>query len=591
MVPLLQFSTRTFSYRVIMWRVSRDAFRMALIDGSPSGVLRILRYMSAEQDIQTGLDRIWSSDFVQQNPKKSYQAYHPDEYNRVKAYVEGGAEPNPFPTTLLGSGLALVERGRRQLTPPNPTPTQKPGIPTGLAAAVVNTNQVKLTWDANPASDQVDVYQAYMDDSVNLDLGIHGLEFTTPALSGTHTFRVSAHNVIGYGDWSASISATIIPPAPLPSEFKNELMLVRQSDHNDLNQLGHFGVVQLSSYRYGDVGAIKAQFPDCKVIAYKAASDCFDEGVGAVVPSQSIRMQSRSGVTYNEIRAHDQSNPGDKWVMTSNGSTPITPWYGYANVYGGNIGKASFRQQWVARLVEKMTAEPGWDGVFIDNVSVMAPGGWPAELPNVTVWRAAMKALIKLLSESLRPMGKLVCTNAVYYIGGDPGSDDGTGTIGWWQELAPYVDILFNEYPLQDPNNTAVVKLQGGGFPYSWDNWQSLVKVAQDAGTMGVLNVNMTGTQGGQLNTKQVRYGRASAMLDWDGSGITFAIDCYVMPWGSPVSFFLGAPAGSRAVTNGLHWRKFQFGYAIANPTSTSRTATIGNQSRTVPSGDGYIGA
>lgn len=82
--------------------------------------------MSASEYIQTGLDRIWSSDFVQKNPKKSYQAYHPDEYNRVKAYVEGGSEPNPFPTTLLGSGLALVERGRRQLAPPPPPPPPPP---------------------------------------------------------------------------------------------------------------------------------------------------------------------------------------------------------------------------------------------------------------------------------------------------------------------------------------------------------------------------------------------------------------------------------------------------------------------------------
>ena len=80
--------------------------------------------MSAEQDIQTGLDRIWSSDFVQKNPKKSYQAYHPDEYNRVKAYVEGGSAPSPWPTTLLGDGLALVERGRRAAAPaPTPPPS------------------------------------------------------------------------------------------------------------------------------------------------------------------------------------------------------------------------------------------------------------------------------------------------------------------------------------------------------------------------------------------------------------------------------------------------------------------------------------
>lgn len=94
-------------------------------------------------DIQTGLDRIWSSDFVQKNPKKSYQAYHPDEYNRVKAYVEGGAEPTPWPTTLLGDGLCLVERGRRGIGTPDPPPPE-PDTYT-YRFATFNTSTDKIT--------------------------------------------------------------------------------------------------------------------------------------------------------------------------------------------------------------------------------------------------------------------------------------------------------------------------------------------------------------------------------------------------------------------------------------------------------------
>lgn len=106
--------------------------------------------MSAQDDIQTGLDRIWSSDFVQKNPKKSYQGYHPDEFNAVKAYVEGGAEPVPWPTTLLGDGLALVERGRRALEPEPPPPPPPPppvgegyDFPAKFQVFGVNTEDLK----------------------------------------------------------------------------------------------------------------------------------------------------------------------------------------------------------------------------------------------------------------------------------------------------------------------------------------------------------------------------------------------------------------------------------------------------------------
>lgn len=84
--------------------------------------------MSAYDDITEGLDEIRRSAFVSGTTKKSYKQASPQEAPRVFSYLDGGAEPSPFPTTLMGSGLTKVERGRRALspTPPPPPPTGYP---------------------------------------------------------------------------------------------------------------------------------------------------------------------------------------------------------------------------------------------------------------------------------------------------------------------------------------------------------------------------------------------------------------------------------------------------------------------------------
>lgn len=62
------------------------------------------------EDIQN----LWSNDFVQKNPKKSYAAYYPNEYSVVQAYLAGGPEPTAASlTSKLGKGLVAAERERR----------------------------------------------------------------------------------------------------------------------------------------------------------------------------------------------------------------------------------------------------------------------------------------------------------------------------------------------------------------------------------------------------------------------------------------------------------------------------------------------
>jgi hypothetical protein len=88
------------------------------------------------------------------------------------------------------------------------TLSAKPSIPTGLTATP-GDGQVTLKWNANPSTDQIDLYQVYVN-GANTNLAVTGTSYTVTGLTNgtTYEFRVSAHNSSGYGDWTAAITAT-----------------------------------------------------------------------------------------------------------------------------------------------------------------------------------------------------------------------------------------------------------------------------------------------------------------------------------------------------------------------------------------------
>jgi hypothetical protein len=83
-----------------------------------------------------------------------------------------------------------------------------PNLPTGLAAAP-GDGSVSLSWNSNAASDQVDVYQVYLNGN-NYNLSVPGTSLTVTGLTNgtSYSFRVSAHNSAGFGGWSAAVTAT-----------------------------------------------------------------------------------------------------------------------------------------------------------------------------------------------------------------------------------------------------------------------------------------------------------------------------------------------------------------------------------------------
>jgi len=76
------------------------------------------RSLAAIDDIKQGLDEVARSAFVGGHTKKSYEDSNPTESQKVFSYLEGGAIPNPLPSTLMGSGLVKIEKGRRALATP-----------------------------------------------------------------------------------------------------------------------------------------------------------------------------------------------------------------------------------------------------------------------------------------------------------------------------------------------------------------------------------------------------------------------------------------------------------------------------------------
>lgn len=181
--------------------------------------------------IKTELDSAWTEWMREKNSQNkltqggTWRRDNPGEWTQLQAYRNGGARPNLASITgkqmVFETAAWLLAGGAPP--PPPPTPTVKPSIPTGLTATAGN-GQVVLSWNANPAGDQVDDYQVYRNDTLLAD-DLTGTSYAATGLTnGTqYSFRISAHNVVGYGDWTAAVNATPTAPVATPVYPSNTL--------------------------------------------------------------------------------------------------------------------------------------------------------------------------------------------------------------------------------------------------------------------------------------------------------------------------------------------------------------------------------
>ena len=96
-----------------------------------------------------------------------------------------------------------------------------------------------------------------------------------------------------------------------------------------------------------------------------------------------------------------------------------------------------------------------------------------------------MVGFVNYVAASLHAAGLALMLNADGFVRGQPGSDDGSMTLSWWQRLAPSGAILMQEYWQQSPSNLQM-RVTGGNYDQQWDAWQRLPAWCLQAGVQFV---------------------------------------------------------------------------------------------------------
>ena len=252
-------------------------------------------------------------------------------------------------------------------------------------------------------------------------------------------------------------------------------------------------------------------------------------GPAGALPTTSIVYMSGTTVmpAWSQGVSYDEALQNGWLLKDANGQYVRNVNFGG---YIGDIGDSGYQQRFIDNVADFLS-ENGNEGVFIDDVTPhpasMTHGVFPSKYPTHEAWENAMASFVQAVGSALRARGYYVLLNAGVFISGNSGSDDGSLVAAWWRRLAPHVDGLMSEYWQQLPPDPGQLRPSGNAaWSQHWDGWLSLVDVAQSSGAdfFGLM-------EGSTSNLNHMRYGKASFLLAWDGSGGAFLYHAPGDPW------------------------------------------------------------
>ena len=281
----------------------------------------------------------------------------------------------------------------------------------------------------------------------------------------------------------------------------------------------------------------------------------------------SVQTSWSTGVSYQEALANN-------WLLKdASGSYLMNVQYG---AYVGDIGNTAYQQRFIDNVTALLSGN-GNDGVFIDDVLasplLLTGGKYPAKYSSQAAWEDAQVSFVRNVGGALRARGFYVLVQAVAWIAGNPASDDGSLNAQFWGRLAPHVSGIQSEYWVQDPNSVTRLRASGPSWYQQWDAWLRLADAAQNGGADFFAMM-----YGATSDIPVMRYGKASFLLMWDGSGGAFTFDPGQSdPWNLEWTMDVGQPSGSKYQV-GQGWRRnYSGGTVIVNPSpSSSQTFSLG---------------
>jgi hypothetical protein len=336
------------------------------------------------------------------------------------------------------------------------------------------------------------------------------------------------------------------------------------------SNLPRYATVILAPHKYRYIARIKSASPGTRVLVYKNPL--------SIVGCPNVDTCS-AGVTLAQARAHDAAYPNDPWILRDAAGNPVrNPGFSYFRL--GNVGSASYRQQWLANVAN--TKRLGWDGVDIDDVlaqvSGWSKGVYPKLYPSDAAWESAMAGFMAYVGPQLKARGSYVLASAYKY-----GRADGASTVEWWKTVGLYVSGLMREYWIQNPNNlTQLYDTNPCCWTGNWLGWLRLADAAKSVGAdfFGELT-------GYSTDTRVMMYGKASFLLVWDGAGGGFIFHTKdgSDPWNPAWTTDIGTPLAPRYQV-GVGWRRdYSAGTALVNPNAFSAQTFNLGASYLTPSG------
>ena len=313
----------------------------------------------------------------------------------------------------------------------------------------------------------------------------------------------------------------------------------------------HFRYIVVQDHWHENVPALRAKYPDSKILVYK--------NVAATNSDCSADPYQSSGISYCYA---DATHP--EWFLHSTAAGhPRLTFCDYSYLSAMDIGNVDYQRRWAGAVIHAMRRS-GFDGVMMDDTNLY-PGhcmdGQILEYSDAE-YRQATLAFIHAVGPAIMSAGYIAMPN-VGLATWDPAQTDAA------RDVALHVSVYNREFFVRWEEGSALFTRT------TWSNDLALMDEIVGAGTP--FN---TVVYGSATDVAAQRYARATFLLGWDGqdgSALMYRPSADGIPYPAPWAADIGLPMAARYAV-GAGWRReFDGGTVVVDPSATtSQTFALG---------------
>ena len=290
--------------------------------------------------------------------------------------------------------------------------------------------------------------------------------------------------------------------------------------------------------------ALGAQHPIWEYLRFEAI---MDPGSCSVTPWQN-QVANQAG----DFCAISSQHP-DWFLLTTSGSR-ITHMTGSTKFVLMDPGNPGWRAFFLARVSQILTADPAWDGVFLDNVEAtnafhVSAGEHLAAYPDNASFQAAVQGFLQYLRVNyFQPQNKKLLANLISR------TDDAQFT-----SYLTYLDGVMHEgWAIDDPARWRSAAI--------WEQHMALAEQTQAMGKTIILVAHGTQTD---LELQNFAYASYLLIMNGKASFRYGSSAAYNQAWlYDNYNINLGAPLGKRYQSGSVWKRDFANGFVSVDPSS-----------------------